>query len=275
MLKCAITGSRGVLGRKIKSILPFKFYPLKENIEDYQKVEKWIKKRKYDLLIHLAAIVPTDKVDKYYQKARSVNINGTKNLIKVITKLKTPPKWFFYASTSHVYEVKFKNKKISENSKLNPYSKYGKTKREAEKIIIKNFKNKKIKFCIGRIFSFTDRRQKIPYVVPNLTTKIKKISNKKTLILKNINHYRDFLSTKDVSLAIKKLCKTKKSGIYNIGSGEKINLKTIALLIAKKYKKKVLFEDNKKATYLISNNTKIKKIGWKPKVFKGNLKYFY
>ena len=38
MLKCAITGSSGVLGKKIIRVLPYKFYPLKENIENYNKV---------------------------------------------------------------------------------------------------------------------------------------------------------------------------------------------------------------------------------------------
>ncbi len=275
MLKCAITGSRGILGRKIRSILPFKFYAFKGSVENYKKVDDWINSKKYDALIHLAAIVPTKKVNKDYKKAKLVNVKGTKNLVKAVLKSKNPPKWFFYASTSHIYSVKFNNKKISENSRIYPYTKYGKTKRDAEKIIEKNFQNEKVKFCIGRIFSFTDKNQKPPYVIPNLIKKIKKAKKNKELNLTNLNHYRDFLSTNDISYAIGKLYKKNKSGIYNIGSGNKICLKTIALLIAKKYKKRINFSDNIKPTFLISNINKIKKIGWRPKKFNRNLKYFY
>ena len=274
MLKCAISGAKGVLGKKITNTLPYKFYPLKEKIENFNKVNKWINQRKYDLVIHLAAIVPTKRVSKNYKKAKSVNIKGTKNIVKAVLNTKYPPKWFFYASTSHVYLTKFRNKKISEKSTIKPYSKYGKTKREGEKIIEKNFKNKKTKFCIGRIFSFTDKNQKKPFVIPSLVEKIKKSSDTK-IIINNIDHYRDFLPTKDIALAIKVLFNKKCSGIYNIGSGKKINLKNIALMIAKKNKKKIYFKKDSKTTYLISDINKIKNLGWKPRKFKKNMEYFY
>ena len=90
-----------------------------------------------------------------------------------------------------------------------------------------------------------------------------------------MNHYRDFLSTKDIALAINTLFKKKKIGIYNIGSGRKINLKTIASIIGKKNNKKVIFSKDNKATYLVSNNSRLKKLGWKPKKFKININYFY
>jgi len=274
MLKCAITGAKGVLGKRIRKILPYRFYPFKKKIENSNEVNKWINLRKYDLVIHLAAIVPTKKVSKNYKRAKSVNIQGTKNIVNAVLNTKYPPKWFFYASTSHVYSTKFRNKKISETSTINPYTKYGKTKREGEKIIEKNFQNKKTKFCIGRIFSFTDKNQKKPFLIPSLVEKIKKRTDTK-IVIENIDHYRDFLPTKDIALAIKILFNKKCIGIYNIGSGKKINLKNIALLIGKKNKKKIYFKKNNKVTYLVSNINKIKNLGWKPSKFKKSIDYFY
>ena len=54
-------------------------------------------------------------------------------------------------------------KKLKENSKLIPASKYGKTKLNAEKLLISKFKNKKklYNLSIGRIFSFTSFNQKL------------------------------------------------------------------------------------------------------------------
>ena len=57
-----------------------------------------------------------------------VNYYGTKYLVDSLIKFKKKPKLFFYASSSHVYKIKKKNIKISENGKLEPSSKYGKTK---------------------------------------------------------------------------------------------------------------------------------------------------
>ena len=40
---------------------------------------------------------------------------------------------------------------------------------------------------------------------------VRKTKDKKKILLKNLNHYRDFISTKDISKSIKILFKNKKS----------------------------------------------------------------
>ena len=270
---CAITGASGVLGRKIRKHLPFKFYCFNKNITNYKEVNKWVAAKNFDLLIHLAALVPTNKVDKNFKKAKQINVNGTENLLKAILRKKKKPKWLFFASTSHVYSLTSKYKKISENTKVNPCTKYGISKKMAETVIKKKLKNSKISYCIGRIFSFTDKNQKSSFVIPSLNKKIK--IGKQEISMNNLNHYRDFLSTKDICATIKVLYENKASGTFNIGSGKKFFLKNIANIIARKYKKKIRFHDSKKSTYLIANNEKLIRLGWKPKKFKKNLKYFY
>ena len=179
----------------------------------------------------------------------------------------------FFSSTSHVYKLNLKSSKIDEKEIAKPQTKYGKTKFIAENHLKKKLRQSGIKLCIGRIFSFTDNNQKIPFVIPSITKKIK--SSKKKVTLYELNHYRDFVNTKDVVFAIDLLRKRKAEGIYNIGSGYKFNLKTIANLLAKKFNKKINFVDSKKTTYLISNNKKILKLNWKPRKFNMDLKYFY
>tara|TARA_B100000035_G_C20986164_1_gene547921 strand:+ start:314 stop:1135 length:822 start_codon:yes stop_codon:yes gene_type:complete len=270
---CALTGSTGVIGKKLKKNLSFKFYNFKGDITNKKAVNKWINAKDFDLIIHLAAIVPTRKVNKNYLKAKQVNIKGTENLVNALLSKKIKPKWFFFASTSHIYGLGKKYKKLNEKNKPHPTNKYGTTKKIAEDIIKKKLKNNKIDFCIGRIFSVTDTTQKPPYLVPSLQKKIKK--SKKTLVLKDLNHFRDFITTNNISSAIKILYKKKKTGIYNIGSGNIVYLKNIAKLIAKKHKKKIKYIDNKKPTYLIADNKKLVSLGWKAKKFSNTLNYFY
>ena len=128
----------------------------------------------------------------------------------------------------------------------------------AEKYIIQNFKKKGNSYCIGRIFSTTNKDQKKNYLVPDLKSKIK--NSKKTIILKNLNHYRDFISMVDISKIIFFLYKKNFKGIINIGSGESTHLKSIAKIICKKYQKKFTFIDNNKDTYLVANTKKLKRL---------------
>ena len=209
MIRCGITGSTGVLGKKIINRFNYKFIKFKKDITKKKEVENWIKKNQFDLIIHLAAIVPTKIVKKNYSKAKNVNFIGTKNLIDSINKYDITLKWFFYASTSHVYKITKKIKYLAEHSKKEPYTLYGKTKLMSENYIHHNL-NKKYKFCIGRIFSFTDKLQKNDFFIPSIKNKILKTKNG-TIKFDNLNHFRDFISTDDICSAINRLWKIKRT----------------------------------------------------------------
>ena len=256
MLKIGLTGSTGSLGKVIlKYNKKRKIISFKEDITKRQKVFKWIKKNEFDIIIHLAAIVPIKKVNKNKAKAKNVNFNGTKNIVDAC--LKSNVSWMFFSSTSHVYNSS-KNK-IAENYPTRPISFYGNTKLQAEKYIIKKFEKNKISYCIGRIFSTTNKDQKKGYLIPDLKKRIKK--SKKKIYLKNLNHFRDFISMTGISKIIFSLLDKGYKGIINIASGKSLHLRDIAKLILKKYNKKNYeFIDNKVETSLIGDISKLKKI---------------
>ena len=261
-IRVGITGRTGSLGREIvksKSGLNYSFF--KGDIRNKNKLAKWIGSKKFDAIFHLAAIVPIKVVNNNKKKAYEVNYVATKNIIDEVKKNKI--KWFFFASTSHVYSSIVK--RISERSKIEPVSYYGKTKLLAEKYIIKHLEKSDTIYCIGRIFSTTNKNQKKNYLVPDLKAKIKK--SKKKIILSNLGHYRDFISMKDISKIIFCLYKKKFKGIINIASGRAIYLKDIATYISKHYKKKIEIKDNNEETYLVANISKLKKI-YKKKIKK-------
>jgi UDP-glucose 4-epimerase len=251
-----LTGSSGSLGKTILKLNKKKKFSCYNNdIVNRNAVFKWIEKNNIKVVIHLAAIVPIKLVNKDKSRARKVNLIGTKNIVDAC--IKNNVKWFFFASTSHVY--KQSKKSLNENSPTKPYTFYGKTKLDAENYIIKNLKKKKINYCIGRIFSTANKNQKNNYLVPDLKKRIKRSKNKITL--KNLNHYRDFISMSDINKIIFYLMKIKFKGIINIASGKKIYLKDLAKIILKKYNKKYYqFIDNKVSTSLIGNIQKLKKI---------------
>ena len=259
MVVCGITGHTGTLGKELLKNKLFLFKKFKGDITKYSDVVEWVDKNNLDLIIHLAAIVPTQKVNQDYLAAKKVNYQGTINLINAINKKKKDLDWLFFSSTSHVYKIQNNKKKIAENYLKKPYSKYGNTKWLAEKYIISKL-DKRIPFCIGRIFSFTGKNQSKEFFIPAILKKIK-TSKKKTVTLQNLNHYRDFISLEDIVRAITLLYKTKSKGIYNIGSGKKVSLIGIANYICAKYNKTLHhIESKSKTTYLIANIDKLIKL---------------
>ena len=121
----------------------------------------------------------------------------------------------------------FQIKELRRQKKTKPISKYGLTKLRAENYIIKIFNKNNIPYCISRIFSFTHKNQSDNFVVPSIMKKI----DKENYTFENVNHYRDFISTKDICSAIRILFNHKARGIYNIGSGKKILISDLILLL--------------------------------------------
>jgi len=260
-MNCAITGSSGVLGSYIIKKNPkVNFLKFKGDITNKKEITNWILKKKFSVFLHLAAIVPTSEISNNYVKAKKVNYDGTKNIVDALLHKKNI--WFFYASSSHVYSSS--PNKIRENSKLKPITLYGKLKYLSELYILKKLKKSKINYCIGRIFSFTYFRQKESFLVPSIFKK-NKITSNSLVVFKNTNHFRDFVSISDINRAIFFLLKKKATGIFNIGSGKKINLSLLVKKICKIFNNTPVLKKNHKITCLVANIKKIRKLGWRPK----------
>jgi len=259
-----ITGSTGLLGqslkKKLRKLNNYKLNCYKGDITNKSQLKKWFKVNSFCYVIHLAAIVPVKKVNKNINFAKKVNIGVTKNIINEINKKKSI-KWFFFSSSSHVYQ--FNNKEVRETSTKKPFSIYGKTKLEAEKFIEKKI-NKKIKFCVGRIFSLEGKNKAKSYFLPGLLKKIRK--NK--VIEIDLNQFRDFIHVDDVAEAVVILLKKEQVGIYNIASGKKTRFYELINLFSKLLKRKIKFKNtvSKVSNSSYANIYKIKKaINWKVK----------
>ena len=256
-----ITGGSGVLGKffieKYKNIFNFKMF--QGDITNYKVLKRWYIESKPDYFLHFAAKVPVKFVEKNYKKSKKINVGGVSNIIKIIENDKNLL-WFFLASTSHVY--KKTNFILFENSRTVPANKYGKTKLFAENKLKKIYKKKTI--CIGRIFSFTDKSQSKDFVIPSIFKKIKESRNKKFIINEAT---RDFIHIDDICSAIYFLLRNNAKGIYNIGTGHISKITDVIKFFSKRLKKKIsiILKKNKVSDVLISNNNKIKSLGWYPK----------
>jgi nucleoside-diphosphate-sugar epimerase len=134
----------------------------------------------------------------------------------------------------------------------------------SELYILEKLKKSKINYCVGRIFSFTHLGQKESFFIPSIYKK-NTITNNSSITFVNTNHVRDFISVSDINRAIFFLFKKKATGIFNIGSGNKINLNLLVKKICKIFNNTPVFKKNNKMTCLVANIAKIKKLGWRPK----------
>jgi UDP-glucose 4-epimerase/GDP-4-dehydro-6-deoxy-D-mannose reductase len=259
MLKIGITGSTGVLGRnilkKINLKKKIKIIPFKFDIKNSSQVKIWIKKNNFDVIFHLAAIVPVKICEENPLKACSVNIGGTINILNAIKNIKKKP-WFFYASTSHVYKPQ--KKTLLESDEISPKSFYGHTKWISEKILVEFSKAHNLKYCCGRIFSFYDNKQPEFFLYQSIKKKLKKNKNKNIIKIINAESVIDIQKSENVAKTIIKLFEKRAEGIVNIGTGKGITIKNFAKKITKK---KIKIETIKqKRTYSVANIKKLNSI---------------
>jgi nucleoside-diphosphate-sugar epimerase len=131
-MKILVTGSSGFLGRELVSELKKKKYFVIEysesngkNILNRKKLA--INMKGVDVVVHLAAILDNDN-----SQIEKINIQGTKNVVEEAIKAKV--KKFIFMSSTSVYGVS--KKYLDEKSEVNPIDSYGRTKYEAEQIVL-------------------------------------------------------------------------------------------------------------------------------------------
>jgi len=232
------------------------------DVRDKNLIKKEIMKNEF--VIPLAALVGAPLCERNKKEAVSVNLNSIKLLMNYIRKKN---KIIFLTSNSG-YGVGKKNKFCDEKSPLNPISLYGKTKVEAESIVMR-FKHV-ICFRLATVFGYSHRMRTDLLVNNFVFDSIKK----KELKLFEPHFRRNFIHVKDVVGAIVYSINNfnrLKSNVYNLGLSS-ANLSKLAL--AKKIKQKLKhlkikiiknIKDPDQRDYYVSNK-KIEKKGFKAKI---------
>jgi nucleoside-diphosphate-sugar epimerase len=218
--------------------------------------------KKHNIIIPLAALVGAPLCEKYKKEAKEINFESIKYMLKIIDKKQK----IIFPTTNSGYGIGQKEKYCDENSPLNPISFYGKTKAEAEKIILE-FENS-ICFRLATVFGHS-YRMRTDLLVNNFVynaLKFKKLKLYEPHFRRNYIHIIDVVRA--FIFAIKNFNKLK-SNTYNLGLSS-ANL--TKLMLAKKIKKqfkevKISIIRNRKdpdqRDYFVSNK-KIEKKGFKP-----------
>ena len=238
----------------------FKF--IKGDVRNKKLMKKLIKKNEF--IIPLAALVGAPLCEKKKKEAVSVNLESIKYLMSTIYKKNK----IIYLTTNSGYGVGEKNKYCDENSPLNPISLYGRTKVQAEKIIMQS-KNA-IGFRLATVFGHS-YRMRTDLLVNNFVYKA--IKDKKLTIYephfrRNYIHVNDVVD--GIIYSIENFNRLK-ANVYNLGLSS-ANL--TKYMLAQKIRKNLKFlkikivknrKDPDQRDYYVSNK-KIEKKGFKAKI---------
>ena len=261
-MKIIITGSTGILGRRfMEKFSDHEYFPYNGRVENFRGVFEFINKNKeHDVVLHLAALVPRDKVENYPKEAFDSNVLGTFNILESVKQLKGRNSRLVIASSSHVYASKLG--KLKESDKRQPISWYGQTKLLSESICETFIESYRMNICIPRIFSYTDQQQSSEYFIPAMIDKISKAPFNHELFIPGLNGARDFLTSDQVVTGLELLCNGRMNNYVNLGSGNKTKLLNIVNQICTYLGRRDLKITSDKSTFsLVSNNSKIKKLG--------------
>ena len=151
-MKILITGANGFIGKHLfKYLEKYKYEIYKLSIDFNNKNAKEIIQKKIlefnpNFIIHLAGLAHNKNYDSY--KVINVNTKYTSYLYDICKSLNITK--FIYISSIGVLGDHSENNIFNENSKYNPHNIYSISKMNAEKYIIKNFKNIKTRYTIIR-----------------------------------------------------------------------------------------------------------------------------
>ena len=218
-----------------------------------------------DSVVHLAGINASSSFESP-KLAYEINTLGTSNLVKASIEKKV--KYFLYFSTAHVYGSPLSGL-INENSPTNAVHPYASSHKEAEDFLLENILSKRLNGSIFRLSNVIGapltKDANCWMLFANDASK-QAITNKKITIKSNVKIERDFISMLNVCKISEFFLNEKPSNsfpVYNIGSGESINLYNFASLISKRceflfgYLPELIFSKSKTVKHLQYETNKI------------------
>ncbi len=241
-----ITGASGLLGSKVLEKLISKKINvqgidknlakshLRKNISkcdilDSNKLKKLLPK--YENIIHLAAENSRAKYKQNRQRSHLINVKGSENILKHLNKRQN----FFFFSSCQVYN-EFSKKIITEKTNTNTNDYYGKSKIKTENHIKKYSKKIGFNYCILRIFYVFGEKQDKEFLIPTL---INQGLKNKQIDIWDGNAFRDLQYVDDLTENFLTVLLDKNKSFnktINLGSGQKISMKNIGLILSKQLK---------------------------------------
>jgi len=267
---------------KIKKITNKKFFFYNLNILESRKLLKILKKKKIQVVFHLAAFKSVNESVLFPEKYFNNNIFGITSLIGAMEKASI---YNLIFSSSAVVYGNSRYLPIDEDHPVNPLSPYGLSKLFCEQYLSYiQSKNERWKIVSLRYFNpvgshISGKIGDNPVNPNNIMPRINKVALNKKAIFKIFGYnyktkdgtaIRDYIHISDVVdahiLSLKKLKKISGHSIFNIGTGKGVSVNELLKVYQKanKLKLKIKKTAKRKGDISVSYSCvrKIKKLGW-------------
>jgi len=243
-----------------------KFFKI--DIRDKQKIEKIVREIKPDIIFHLSAVSSVQSCKKNPKKCIATNIYGTNNLLGTVASF-CPEAKIIIASSSYVYKLpagKIKEgAELINNSVKNNSNLYGWTKLQNEL----EGKKSGLKVISARLFNIMGPRRQSFWadIIREILSAKKNDGKEIKMDAKFDDTIRDYTDVRDIVRAFWLLAVRGKFGeIYNVCSGRGYKNRDIKRKIETISEIKLRFKGFYKTPKFIGDNSKLKKLGWEPKI---------
>lgn len=197
-----------------------------------------LKNKKFDALIHMAAITSLPDCETHVEETISINVEGTASVLEFSRHQNIP--YTFYASTSAVYENNTEEI-FSENLQVNPKLWYSLSKKMGEDVCDSYRKNYGLTITTGRFFNVFGPKQDIYRKNPPLINYVvNMLSNNKIPVLHSDgSQRRDYIHVNDVVNFVE-LCLQKKPNLtLNVCSEQTLSVREIIECIQEEIKSEI------------------------------------
>jgi GDP-4-dehydro-6-deoxy-D-mannose reductase len=177
-----------------------------------------------DIVIHLAAQSSAIRSLAAVASTWQVNLTGSLNLALAVAR-HAPEAVFLFASSADVYGASLRSSPVSEDSPLNPFTPYARSKAAAERVLA-DVLPETCRLIVARPFNHTGPGQSEDFVMPSFAAQIARIEKglqPPRIETGNLAVRRDLLDIRDVVAAYMALLETAAElptrAVFNIASG--------------------------------------------------------
>lgn len=191
------------------------------NLNDKATLAKVIEQIQPDVVIHLAALafVGHGDANGFYQ----VNLQGTRNLLEVLTNASYKPKAVLLASSANIYGNRSEGM-LAEHSLPDPANDYAVSKLAMEHMA--RLWMDRLPIIITRPFNYTGVGQTDSFLLPKIVAHFKKKAD--VIELGNLDVWRDFSDVRTLVNAYRRLIEAKAFGqTVNVCSGKTHSLREV------------------------------------------------